>query len=321
MINSKQLSGFSEGSPVEGWLFINKVMIKTSRNQNNYYSIQGRDIKGFQLSVTLYDLTKKFEPETVIAVLGTIGNSFARTYTVYATSLVQVVDADAVMEFRSKCFPTVPKETLDKVMADLEAYAHSFQDPGLLKLSTALWDYFKPYAMTRPAGVKNHEPLIGGLALHTWQVVSLVNNALFIPNLDRDALLFSALYHDLGKSQEYTGDLQYTPLGKLFGHIPMGLELIHKYTLETGAVIPEVLLKHIKHCILTHHGKDAGFEHPSSREAIVVHYADELMATLGSIEEKIRVGGFGDDGWGSYDDNIKASVFVPQLIKLKEKEG
>ena len=233
---------------------------------------------------------------------------------VFADSLQRIEDQEMINEFKTICYPTVPKEKLTKVITDLEKHSKSFSIPALQQLSDAMFNYFRPFLPLYPAAKLMHEPLRGGLALHTWEVITLLNNSVFRDKgLDKDVLFFSALYHDIGKTHEYTDDIQWAPAGRLLNHAMVAVELMKEFTIRNNIALPEIIYWHVKHCIQSHHGKDYGNEKPATREAIALHHADAMCAGIGIIDEQIRIGNIDRNGWAIHDAHLEVTPYVPQL--------
>ena len=101
--------------------------------------------------------------------------------------------------------------------------------------------------------------------------------------LNRDLLLFGAIFHDLGKISELSieSGIHYTDRGRLVGHMAIACEMIDK---AAGASrgFPEALKDVLKHIVLSHHGK---LEYGSPKlpmlpEALVVAMIDAIVLTL-----------------------------------------
>ena len=317
MINTNPLSGIPPGSHADGWALIRSTKAKTSKNNNSYLVWEGFDINKMVVAGTMFGEgqlpPKRFPDNTVVAVTGSIGEGLQGN-SVWAKSMVEVTDKNDVETFKNLCLPSVPKEELDKYMTDIATYLGFIQDKGLKELADALFDYFKDYLPIKPAGKKNHEPYRGGLAKHTWEVVTLVHNNLFYnKGLNKDVLLFSAVFHDIGKSIEYDDNMGITIDGRLSRHPVIAMEFITDVIARRGIDVDKNLLRQVKHCILTHHGPEVSDVKPATREALVIHHADHVMSVLGHVDEAIRIGEIGTDGFGTYSSWLNAMPYVPEL--------
>ncbi len=144
-----------------------------------------------------------------------------------------------------------------------------------------------------PAAVQYHHAYRGGLLEHTLKVLRY---ALALaeqePDLDRDILVAGAVLHDVGKVREIQGTIfpDRSVEGRLLGHLMLGGEMVREVARDLNMDPQEPRLLHLQHIILSHHG-ELEFGSPvvaKSREALVVHFLDDLNAKLKMIEEHIR---------------------------------
>ena len=161
-------------------------------------------------------------------------------------------------------------------------------DVGMGRLKTAGYlDLF----MNLPAGRVMHHAYRHGLLQHSIEVVEIAESIMehtaryHEADPDQDVVRFAALFHDLGKLQEY----DITPLklfdsfsteGKLLGHHYISAEMINAlFRKDIGQAFPDKFLK-IKHCLLSHHGrKDWGAAvEPALLEAFIVSQADLISS-------------------------------------------
>ena len=113
------------------------------------------------------------------------------------------------------------------------------------------------------------------------------------PPLDRDVIVAAAILHDIGKLREldyHPVEAKYTKHGTLIGHIVLGRDMIRDKAREIGD-FPEETLLLLEHAILAHHGRmEFGApKEPSTIEALIVHYADEIDAKINAVaSERMR---------------------------------
>jgi len=143
-----------------------------------------------------------------------------------------------------------------------------------------------------PAAKTIHHAFLGGLLVHSLQLVKLADAVLpFYPALDRDLVLFGCAFHDFGKIFElsWEGGFQYTDEGRLVGHITIGVQILDRKIREIPE-FPSQLEWQLKHLILSHHGKlEYGSpKKPHTLEAELVHHLDHMDSRLESIEGMIR---------------------------------
>jgi 3'-5' exoribonuclease len=144
---------------------------------------------------------------------------------------------------------------------------------------------------TYPAARMIHHAYRGGLVEHIATVTRKVDAVLRIePTVNRNIALAGAVLHDIGKILELNpGSQGRTPEGRLIGHVILGLELIRDVAGELD-LLGEPWLKEIEHIVLSHHGETqfGAPVKPLTREAVVVHFLDNLDAKLKIIDEALE---------------------------------
>ena len=152
-----------------------------------------------------------------------------------------------------------------------------------------------------PAAVSYHHPTIGGLIEHTTSVVELAELVCRqYPQLNRDILLVGSILHDIGKTRElaYQEAFSYTVHGELVGHVVSGVLMIED-RVQALTDFPEDLLDELRHIILSHHGEyEFGSPKlPMTREALALHYLDNLDAKMEAITRALEAENVGDEDW------------------------
>ncbi|MBX3021700.1 MAG: HD domain-containing protein [Bdellovibrionales bacterium] len=138
-----------------------------------------------------------------------------------------------------------------------------------------------------PAAKTIHHAYRGGLIEHIHSIVSLMDGvAKHYGFLDRDLLVFGAIYHDIGKIYELdlTDGIHYTQSGRLVGHMVLACEMIDKMAAKISG-FPDDLRDVLKHIVLSHHGK---LEYGSPKlpmlpEAVVVSMIDDLDSKMNTL--------------------------------------
>lgn len=170
-----------------------------------------------------------------------------------------------------------------------------------------------------PAATGNHHAYRSGLAEHTLSMMRLAtltgtHYASYYPGLvDTDLLVAGTLLHDLGKIWELGGDLvaEYTTVGRLVGHIPMGAVFIERKARELGDV-PEALVIELQHLILSHHGElEYGSPtRPATVEAQILHYIDNLDAKTNVFAMETS-----DSGWTGFHKTMGRPLLNPSSLR------
>ncbi len=219
--------------------------------------------------------------------------------------------------------------TVEQMEQDLRELIGTVQSPNLSALlertlgpGTRTWDRFKD----APAAKHYHHAYRHGLLDHSLTVAQAVSalSGIF-HGVNRDLALTGALLHDLGKLDAYRRigeEIEMTDAGRLHGEIALGYSRIRDEISQIDGFPPE-LSQALLHIILSHHGS---LQHgspvvPCTREATLVHMADNLGSKLGSFD---RVERALDEGaqWASYDNGIGAVAYfgvdgaVPESSRL-----
>ena len=168
----------------------------------------------------------------------------------------------------------------------------SFKNPFLKKLGEKFFKEDKEFikSFKQSSAAKSvHHGFVGGLLEHTLSVVKLCEYyTKAYPILNRDLLLISALFHDIGKTRELSlfPENDYTEEGQLLGHIVIGSEMISEKIKEIPG-FPPILAGEVKHCVLSHHGE---YEYGSPKkpaiiEAMALNFADNTDAKIQTMKE------------------------------------
>jgi len=199
---------------------------------------------------------------------------------------------------------------------DVRALIATVQSPHLSALlqrllgpESELWPRYRD----APAAKHYHHAYAHGLLEHSLQVGQAVSalSGIFTA-INRDLAVTGALLHDVGKLDTYRrvgSQIEMTDAGRLHGEIALGFARIRD---ELGRIegFPADLGQALLHIILSHHGT---LEHgspvvPCTREATLVHMADNLGSKLGSFDRIERALDSGAQ-WASYDNGIGAVAY------------
>lgn len=222
---------------------------------------------------------------------------------------VPLVDID-----RADFLPVCPR-SVDDLMEKLKELAATIKKGSLQRLTrqilndTHLMDRFR----AAPAAKSMHHAYLGGLIEHTVAVAELVSSiAAYYPDLNRDLLVIGAILHDIGKVDEFTYDLliDYSPSGRLLGHMVLGVQILDERIRSLrGFPSEEALL--LTHLILSHHGEVelGAVRLPMTREAFVLHFADDLDAKMNSLTRILADSKQGDEAWTPYQPLFERFFF------------
>jgi 3'-5' exoribonuclease len=181
----------------------------------------------------------------------------------------------------------------------------------LLGAHGELWQRYR----LAPAAKFYHQAYRHGLLEHSLSVAEAVSAlSSTFPGIDRDVAIAGALLHDIGKLDAYEASstaIEMTDAGRLHGEIALGYYRVRR-AIDDLDGFPAALAQALTHIILSHHGS---LEHgspvvPCTREATLVHMADNLGGRLGSfdrLELELRDG----ESWSGFDRALGAGAFFP----------
>lgn len=305
---------------VDGTYLVKEKSVSVGKNGRPYMSLLLGDSSG-HLDARLWDnvdvLSKEFDLGDVIRVKGQVQLFQNRRQLVLHR--IEKIDSTAV-----NFDDYVPKSSREPedLYAELMNLARSMKNESLrrLTLDTLEDPEIRPLLLKAPAAKSIHHAWIGGLLEH---ILSIAKTMEFLsshyPFLNRDLLLFGAIFHDIGKIWElsWVNGIGYTDRGRLVGHMEMACELIDRKATKILGFDNE-LRDICKHIVLAHHGRlEYGSpKRPKFIEALVVAMVDDLDSKISSLTSIIENERGGADRWSRYSELFERYFL---LDDLKEK--
>lgn len=273
------------------FLAVDKAVL-TDRNGKPYMSFNLSDASG-AINARIWDGVENwinaFEPGDFVRVKGVV-----QTYQNRKQLIVNEISKSDGTQVDLKDFVRETMEDPKELYTRLLGFVKSMKDDQIRKLTElALSDEEVHGLLLRaPAAKTIHHAYMGGLLEHIVSICSIMD---FLAGhysfLNRDLLLFGAIFHDLGKIWELSLEdgIKYTDRGRLVGHMVLSCELIDRLIKE----IPDFERKKedvLKHIVLSHHGKyEYGSpKEPALIEAMVVAMIDELDSKINTVIEFMR---------------------------------
>ena len=209
-------------------------------------------------------------------------------------------------------------EDIEQLYTRLREHVAAIQNPYLSRLASGVIEdpAISPRLKRAPAAKIMHHAFVGGLLEHIVSLCDLCRLAAqHYRELDVDLLLTGAILHDIGKLDElcYERAIHYTNDGQLLGHIILGLEQV---TERMNAIegFPTDCKTLVKHLLISHHGQyEFGSPKlPMFREALVLHYLDDLDSKMGAARAVLGTDG-GEAGWTNF-----SSALNRRLLRLEQ---
>ncbi|MCR4426895.1 MAG: HD domain-containing protein, partial [Firmicutes bacterium] len=182
-----------------------------------------------------------------------------------------------------------------------------------------------------PAAVKHHHAYFGGLLEHTVSVLRICRCAAEqYDYIDWDLLAAGALLHDIGKLGSYAYDrtraaATMAPAGVMEDHIMIGADAVGRHISALANCSDRArcdspdpcwdadMTLRMSHLIVSHHGalEWGSPVVPSTIEACVLHYADNMDAQVNKFERTIREAPPGTDGQYRYSEVLGKIIYIP----------
>lgn len=277
----------------EIYLCKKKDVLKT-KAEKNYYSLTLQDKTG-TLDGKVWNLSNgidHFESMDYICVDGQV-TSFQGALQLNISRVRRCQEGEY---FASDYFPTTTKN-VEEMYKEILGFVASIKEKNLQKLASAFFVEDKQFISNfkkHSAAKSVHHGFIGGLLEHTLGVAKMCDYlATMYPVINRDLLIATALFHDIGKMEELSPfpENDYTDDGQLLGHIFIGTEQVGQKIREIPG-FPAKLANEVRHCILAHHGElEYGSpKKPALVEAMALNLADNADAKLQTMTELFNAG-------------------------------
>lgn len=164
------------------------------------------------------------------------------------------------------------------------------EDSGLRNLVVDLLNEHREKLLMWPAATRNHHAFVGGFLEH---VVNVTRTCAWLaetyaqrypemkPPLNQSLVIAGGILHDIGKLRELRqnpGGSEYTPEGRLLGHILQGRDIVREAA--RGRELDEETVLRLEHIIVSHQRLPewGSPKPPMTPEALLVHYADDIDA-------------------------------------------
>lgn len=243
----------------------------------------------------------------VVKVRGTVGEF--RGTPQFTASRIRLAADDQVDP--ALLVPTAPIDR-EAAMAALQKLAASIEDEDYRAVAEAMLERHGQALERIPAAKSVHHAFLGGLLMHTANMMKLADflAELYRDTIDRSLLLAGTLLHDMAKEQEFVFSqlglaTDYSVKGQLLGHLVMGAQEAARVA-ETLHV-PEEKSVLLQHLILSHHGE------PEFGAAVRPLCAEaELLSLIDAVDSRMEI-------YRETYDTMDAGTFSPRIFALEKK--
>jgi 3'-5' exoribonuclease len=288
------IAELENGQAVDTYFTCSEITAATDKNGKTYLRLKLRDASG-EVNAIHFDPSDEAIGLSAGAVV-VAGGSYRVDPKYGAQVQLRRLRLAEAGEFDAADLVPVSPVGFAELGERLAGLVDSVADPALRALlERALDGSQEPGAtfLVAPAAVRNHHAYRHGLLEHSIIVAETAAGvAGNFETVDRDLVLTGALLHDIGKIEAYTSDAMaplLTDEGRLHGEIVIGHDIIRGLISEVPDFPPETA-KRLRHIIVSHHGmREKGSPViPQTREAIIVHYCDDMTARIGAVDDAER---------------------------------
>ncbi len=313
-MKSQFVDELKAGQSVKEKFLLSKKVLKEKKDGGTYATLELTDRSGNLEGIAWDNVIPSLNVLSVgdfVFVTGNV-NEYNERLQVVVSSIRRVPDNEVdPKDFLPHC-----DQDIDAVMAEIDEFKTKVTNPHLKKL---LELFFKDEVIMErfrlaPAAKRAHHAYLGGLAVHTLNVIKLMKHVQSVySSCNADLLITGGILHDIGKIYEYnyTKKLDISTRGKMLGHIMIGYELILE-KIKKIAKFPEDLKLKLLHMILSHHGE---FEwgspkQPMFLEALILHFIDNLDSKAEMIIDELkRHQGKGKE-WSDYHPYLEREIYL-----------
>ena len=282
----KQLQTIDPSSELafSGIYFIKRKLNKTAKNGNPYLLVEFSDASGTFVTnvfnnsnafVTLDDISEG----SLIKIQGTTRFYNQKIspdiYSVALFSLEEATEQGIIHQLIE-----VPPESESYLWEQLTHGIEQINHPAL-----------KATVESASAAIAMHHAYRHGLLEHTVHMLQVGLALLPIyKEVDFDLAIAGIILHDIGKLEEYEGDIatKTTRLGTLQGHVVLGYKVVRKAAILSN--LSEDLTERLEHIVLSHQGEKewGAAAMAATPEAVFVSMVDNLDAKMGMVQRTLR---------------------------------
>ncbi len=275
-------------------------------------------IRGKMWSDAIRKWGQDFNPGDFVKIVARV-ESFRDTSQLVVEKIRKAEDSEIADK---TCLVRTSLEDVDDLFQELKGMAQGLNPQELAQLVMEILDANEEPLKACPAARMIHHAYRGGLVEHTVTMVRKVEAiASLEAKVNRDMAVAGAILHDIGKLKELGSVGQSrTTEGKLLGHLILGVALVWETALRKGFESVPWLVE-LAHIIASHHG-EAQFGspvRPMTREAMLVHFVDNLDSRLQIMEEALE--SVDAEGFTAYNRWLEGRVYAGARTSAKEADS
>ena len=302
--------------PFRGIFLLLKKTTKTARNGNPFLNVEIGDGSG-NFSANCFSDSAVFaalesaEEGRVVRLSGST-EYFNDRFSPRLQAAEVISEEEAEAEGVLAQLVEKPPESEAEMWAHLLDAIAAIQHPQLKETVQRVIDETGAAFRIAPAAISMHHAYRNGLLEHTVHMVRAARALLpLYPEVDADLAIAGILLHDIGKLEEYQGDVaaKVSRIGTLQGHVVIGFRIARKSAIQSK--LNADLTERLEHIILSHQGQKewGAAAMAATPEAVFVSMIDNLDAKMGMVQRVLRNTPDGD-AFSEYLVGLQARVLV-----------
>ena len=283
----KMIADLQPGDQIEGFYILRGAQGKVTANGKPYLNASLSDRSG-AIDAKCWDYAGPIggaDEGKVLKIRGTV-SEYRGMLQLTIERLRLAEDADQYD--RARLVPVAPID-IDESFAAVERIVESIDDPDYRVICQEMLKRKGQALRTIPAAKSVHHGFIGGLLMHTCNMLRLAEFLadLYAETVDRSLLMAGTLLHDFAKAEEFGFSAlglvtDYSVKGQLLGHLVMGAREVADVALALG--VPEEKSVLLQHMLLSHHGQ------PEFGAAVLPQCAEsELLYLIDSVDSRMEI--------------------------------
>lgn len=287
-----QLANLKNGAPFQIVVMIKQAEVRVAKNGKRFISLIFQDRSG-EISGMYWDAKDEdiqhFASGAIVHLEGQrdLYNGQPQV------KITKLFLADPNEGFQTSQFVAQAPMSSAQMQDEIQKAMFDIQNAKWNRIVRFLLQKYQNAFYEHPAAKSNHHDFTGGLAFHTLSMMRLAKAiSQQYSQINYSLLLAGTILHDLGKTIELSGAVgtEYTVPGNLIGHIVLIDEqiVLACQALKISEADEDVLL--LRHMVLAHHGllEYGSPERPKLLEAEVLHYIDEIDASINMISKALN---------------------------------
>lgn len=306
----KMIADLQPGDHIEGFYVLRTAQGKVTANGKAYLNASLSDRSG-AIEAKCWDYTGPIgQPDEgkVLKIRGTVSEyRGALQLTIERLRLAEEADRYD----RSRLVPIAPIDS-DAAFAEVEHIVESIEDEDYRSVCCEMLKRKGVALRTIPAAKSVHHGFLGGLLMHTCNMLRIADflSGLYARTVDRSLLIAGTLLHDFSKAEEFNFSAlglvtDYSLKGQLLGHLVLGAREVALLCDELG--VPEEKSVLLQHMLLSHHGQ------PEFGAAVLPQCAEsELLYLIDSVDSRMEI-------YQEALDETPAGTFSKKIFALDKR--